>query len=254
MCRCLGVGRAGPAPAHRTTFLVDLVSLIPRGHLRCGRRGVLLADRHPRIRHPQNGHMRRTRRPLRPLRFLAAALALTVVAGCGLGPSAPAVPTPTPGVGLPDIEPTGPTEEATVVRVVDGDTIVIDRGAGQERVRYIGIDTPEAVRPSFPVEWMGPEATAANRALVEGRRIILERDVSEVDTFGRLLRYIWVAEPSSPSGWLLVNRELLARGYAQVSTYPPDVKYVELFLAAQRAARDAGVGLWGPTPAERPSP
>ena len=69
-----------------------------------------------------------------------------------------------------------------------------------------------------------------------------------MDRFGRLLRYIWLRDVSAPSGWRMVNLELLARGFAQVSTYPPDVKYVDLFLAAQASARDRGVGLWGPAP------
>jgi micrococcal nuclease len=156
------------------------------------------------------------------------------------------------------LEPIGPTERATVLRVVDGDTIVVDRGRGSERVRYIGVDTPETVKPGSPVEWMGKEASAANRALVEGRDVILERDVSEVDRFGRLLRYVWVAEGT---GLLLVNLELVRLGFAQVVTYPPDVRYVDLYLDAQRAARDAGLGLWGepaegwvPGPTGRPSP
>ena len=137
------------------------------------------------------------------------------------------------------------TERARVVRIVDGDTIVVDRGRGNERLRYIGIDTPETVKPDTPVAWMGPEATAANRALVEGRELVLERDVSETDQYDRLLRYVWL---ESDAGWLMVNEALLRRGVAQVTTYPPDVAYVERFLQAQRAARDAGAGLWGSPP------
>ena len=147
--------------------------------------------------------------------------------------------------------PTGPTETATVVRVVDGDTIVVDRGRGEEHIRYIGVDTPETVHPSKPVEAFGREASAANRALVEGRQVVLERDISEVDRYGRLLRYVWLADGSS---WSFVNLELVKRGYAQVVTYPPDVKYVDQFLAAQREARAAGRGLWGVTPDTSPSP
>jgi micrococcal nuclease len=143
------------------------------------------------------------------------------------------------------IGPQGPTEQARVVRVVDGDTIIVDRGQGDERLRYIGIDTPETVKPDTPVAWMGPEATAANRALVEGQEVVLERDVSETDQYGRLLRYVWL---ESDAGWLMVNEALLRRGVAQVTTYPPDVAYVDRFLQAQRAAREAGVGLWGSPP------
>lgn len=157
----------------------------------------------------------------------------------------PETPKESPGFGE---APAGPTEAATVVRVVDGDTIVIDRGYGEERVRYIGVDTPETVRPGSPVEWMGPEASAANKRLVEGRRVVLERDVSETDSFGRLLRYVWLVDATRPTGWLFVNLELVAGGFAQVSTYPPDVRYVELYLEAQTRAREAGLGLWGAGP------
>ncbi len=174
----------------------------------------------------------------------------------------PSTPTPTTiDTPEPTPEPTsipfggapiGETERATVVAVVDGDTIKIDRGQGIERVRYIGVDTPETVHPSKPVEFMGKEASAANRALVEGREVLLERDLTEHDRYGRLLRYVWVEDPSSPSGMTFVNAALLAGGFAQVVTYPPDVRYVDLYLAAQREAREQGRGLWAdPRPASR---
>ena len=131
------------------------------------------------------------------------------------------------------------------MRVVDGDTIRVAFAGIEYPVRYIGIDTPETVHPSKPVEWMGREASDANRGLVEGQTVVLEKDVSEVDRFGRLLRYVWLADGA---GWLLVNRELVRLGFAQASTYPPDVKYTDLFLGAQRAARDNGLGLWGDPP------
>ena len=141
------------------------------------------------------------------------------------------------------LRPVGATEVARVVRVVDGDTLVIDRGYGDERLRYIGVDTPESVKPDSPVEFMGREASAANAALVEGREIILERDVSETDQYDRLLRYAWLREGDA---WLMVNLELVRRGYAQVATYPPDVRWTDELRSAERAARDAGDGLWGP--------
>lgn len=160
-------------------------------------------------------------------------------------PNATQVEPTAPALGT---RPIGPTERATVVRVVDGDTIVIDRGYGDERLRYIGVDTPETVAPGSPVEWMGPEASTANKRLVEGREVVLERDVSEVDRFGRLLRYVWLEDPSRPTGWTFVNLELVASGFAQVVTYPPDVRFVDLYLAAQQTARDGGLGLWGAAP------
>ncbi len=136
-----------------------------------------------------------------------------------------------------------------MVRVVDGDTIVVDRGHGQERVRYIGMDTPESVKPNTPVEPMAHEAAAANSRLVAGRKVVLEKDVSETDRYGRLLRDVWLDD----GGWRLVNLELVREGFAQVTTFPPDVKYVDVLLAAQRDARERGVGLWSLGP-EAPGP
>jgi len=115
-------------------------------------------------------------------------------------------------------------------------------------VRYIGIDTPE-VHNGF--EWMGQEASQVNAELVAGGQVILEKDVSETDQYGRLLRYVWVDDGN---GLLLVNLELLRRGVAQISTYPPDVKYADsIYLDAQREARDAGIGVWGAAPTPTPA-
>ncbi|HXG40597.1 MAG TPA: thermonuclease family protein [Candidatus Limnocylindrales bacterium] len=125
--------------------------------------------------------------------------------------------------------------------MIDGDTIEVALDGATARVRYIGIDTPEV---SGRLEPLGPEATEANRRLVDGRTVVLERDVSETDRYGRLLRYVWLREADG-SRWLLVNLALTAAGYALVSTVPPDVKYADLLLAAQREARARGVGLWG---------
>jgi micrococcal nuclease len=114
----------------------------------------------------------------------------------------------------------------------------------QERLRYIGIDTPESVARDQPVECFGVEASQENALLVEGQTIELEKDVSERDRFDRLLRYVYVNDPDTGER-IFVNLELIARGYANVSTFPPDVRYESTFRAAERAARDAGLGLWG---------
>ncbi len=151
--------------------------------------------------------------------------------------------------GVETFRPTGPTETARVVRVVDGDTIVVRLGGRDEHLRYIGMDTPETVKPGSPVQWMGPEASRANAALVDGRTVVLEKDVSETDRYGRLLRYVWLVDGDR---WTLVDLELVRRGFAQVETDPPDVKYADRFVAAQRAARAAGLGLWGPGPSASP--
>jgi micrococcal nuclease len=173
---------------------------------------------------------------------LLLASALVLLSGC--------LP---PEEGWPD-RPTWPPENpvtagpapgrvlARVSRVVDGDTIVVEIDAQSYTVRYIGIDAPETVHPQEPVEWMGPEASAVNAALVEDRTVYLEKDVSETDRYGRLLRHVFLGDGT------LVSAELVRRGFALVSTYPPDVKYQDLLLQMQGEARAAERGLWGPRP------
>ncbi len=127
-------------------------------------------------------------------------------------------------------------EEKTylVTKVIDGDTITIEGG---EVIRYIGIDTPETVHPSKPVECFGKEASSKNKELVDGKRVKLGKDVSETDRYGRLLRYVWVGD-------IFVNDYLVRQGYAYAYTYPPDVKYSEQFVQAQQEARENNRGLW----------
>jgi micrococcal nuclease len=134
--------------------------------------------------------------------------------------------------------------EGTVVRVVDGDTIHVRVGIRVEKVRYIGVNTPELHHPRKGEEPGGREAATLNRTLVDGRRVRLETDVQTRDRYGRLLAYVWVGET-------MVNAELVRRGYAQVMTIPPNVRHQALFLTLQREARDADRGLWRRTGAER---
>ncbi len=146
--------------------------------------------------------------------------------------------------GLPAATPPADAERAVVVDVTDGDTIRIDRGAGVvERLRYIGIDTPETVHPSEPVEPWGPEASAANRRLVADREVLLERDVSDRDRYDRLLRYVWVEQPD---GWHMVNAELVALGLAEVRAYEPDTRHDAWLRQIEDVARAAGRGIHGP--------
>lgn len=151
--------------------------------------------------------------------------------------------------------PTGPTQSATVIRVTDGDTIVVAIDGAQARVRYIGMDTLEPDDPDVAGRAMATAATAANRGLVEGRSVILERDISETDRFGRLLRNVWVQEDRGVL--VMVGLELVRHGFAQLDTFPPDVKYVDLLVEAQSAARTAEVGMWAPAetaPVANPTP
>jgi micrococcal nuclease len=99
----------------------------------------------------------------------------------------------------------------------------------RERVRYIGIDTPETKHPNRGVEPYRPEATEANRRLVQGQMVSLEFDVQPRDQDGRLLAYVYVGE-------VMMNAELVRQGYALLSTYPPNVKHEALFVRLQREA------------------
>ena len=122
-----------------------------------------------------------------------------------------------------------------VVRVIDGDTIELENG---EIVRYLLIDTPETMHPQKPVECYGPEASEANRRLTQGQKVRLERDVTESDAYGRLLRYVYV-------DGTLVQAELVREGYGYVYSRQPDVKHLRDMAALEREARGKGVGLWG---------
>ncbi len=122
-------------------------------------------------------------------------------------------------------------DTATVTQVIDGDTIMTADGS---RVRYIGIDTPE-VYPK--VEAFGIEAWQANRELVAGKTVRLERDVSNTDRYGRLLRYVYVDS-------IFVNAELVRRGLARAKPYPPDTKYHNYLEELEAKARQAGKGMW----------
>jgi len=128
-----------------------------------------------------------------------------------------------------------PEDVYLVTRAVDGDTIELETG---QKVRYIGIDTPETVHPKKPVQCFGKEASEFNKNLVTGKKVRLVKDVSETDKYGRLLRYVYLEDGT------FVNLKLVEEGYAQADTFPPDVKHSATFVAAAREAREAGRGLW----------
>ncbi len=122
-----------------------------------------------------------------------------------------------------------------MIRVVDGDTIVL---SGGDRVRYIGVDTPEV---GADPEHYGGEAMEFNRRLVEGRRVTLQRDTSDRDRFGRLLRFVY-------ADGILVNAELVREGFARARVYPPDTRYSECFASLEQEARESRIGLWAGQP------
>ncbi|HUF53659.1 MAG TPA: thermonuclease family protein [Dehalococcoidia bacterium] len=152
-------------------------------------------------------------------------------------PATPAPPPPLP----PDTTP------ALVVSVVDGDTINVLIDGQEYAVRYIGIDTPESGDPRRAEECFGQEASARNEELVGGRTVGLEKDVSETDQFGRLLRYVWLDTSE------MVNATLVRDGYAESISYPPDLRHQELLDQLETTARANGHGLWGPECAETPT-
>ena len=159
-----------------------------------------------------------------------------------------AVVTTTPTTTSQTQQPQQATQQQTntvlVTRVIDGDTIEIEGG---QKVRYIGIDTPETVDPRKPVQCFGVEASNKNKELVSGKRVRLEKDVSETDKYGRLLRYIYICDT-------FVNLELVKQGFAYSSTYPPDVKYQSQFATAQKEAQEENRGLWAPNACTTPTP
>lgn len=128
----------------------------------------------------------------------------------------------------------------TVVRVVDGDTIHVRLSDGRvEKVRYIGIDTPESVKPGTPVQCYAKAASARNAELIDDERVTLRTDAEARDRYGRLLAYV-----SRERDDLFVNAALVREGYAVPLTIPPNVAHADEFLTLARQARKAGRGLW----------
>jgi micrococcal nuclease len=145
-------------------------------------------------------------------------------------------------------ETSGPVS-VHVTRVVDGDTIEVELpDGGSEDVRYIGIDTPETVKPGTPVQCGGPKAREVNERLVGGRTVTLRFDAERRDVYGRLLAYVYLP-PARPGGRsLFVNAELARRGLARTLTIPPNDSFAPLFARLAGRAGVRGRGLWGSCP------
>lgn len=159
-------------------------------------------------------------------------------------------PTNTPTIKLTPTLTNTPIPTPTLIkvtRVIDGDTIVLENG---KVLRYIGIDSPET-RGRKGMECYAMEAENANKKLVLGKQVRLEKDVSETDRYGRILRYVFV-------GKIFVNEYLVKEGYAKAVSYPPDIKYQDKFRKAEKYARQNNKGLWNIqnciTPTIAPSP
>ncbi len=151
-------------------------------------------------------------------------------------------PSLVPSVSSPQISGMA-YETSRVTRVVDGDTIKLTNG---KTLRYIGINTPETKDPRKTVECFGKEASLQNQKLVEGKEVRLVKDVSETDRYGRLLRYVYIVDPSTSSGKIIFVNDYLARqGFAYATSYPPDIKFQSQFRKAQKEAQQNKRGLWG---------
>jgi len=122
-------------------------------------------------------------------------------------------------------------------RVVDGDTIVVEIEGKQGKVRLIGVDTPETVHPSKPVEYFGKEASNFTKGMVEGKKVRLEYDWQKRDKYGRLLAYVYLEDGT------FLNAEIIKQGYGFAYTKYP-FKYLDEFRQYEREAKENNKGLW----------
>lgn len=151
--------------------------------------------------------------------------------------------------------------KAKILRLVDGDTAIVsfefDDGSKylKERVRFLGVDTPETVHPNKPVQYYGKEASDFTKKSLTDKIVWLQTDVGVRDRYNRMLAYVWLKEPSKKDlededaiRKYMFNARLLLDGYAQLMTIQPNSKYSNLFVHFQREAREAKRGLWGKEP------
>ncbi len=187
-----------------------------------------MQQRHYRLRHDNFARVVIFHtRPHRAACALFAATVLLAAGGCGGDHEAGA-----------DDQLTG-----TVSRVVDGDTIVADLAGREERVRYIGVDAPESVKPNAKVDCFGPEASRANEQLLpSGSRIRLLVGAEPRDRYGRLLAYVYRKDRDGTE--LFVNAELVKRGLADTLAIAPNTRHAREFAQLRVSARRSALGLW----------
>jgi micrococcal nuclease len=141
-----------------------------------------------------------------------------------------------------DDDAIAPIDTALVVEVIDGDTVVLEIGGQTETVRLVGIDTPETVHPTKPVECFGPQASAfLSRLLPVDTQVRIQRDTQARDSYGRLLLYVFLP---APAGEKFVNLELVARGFAVPLSIEPNTHWRDSFVAAAFDAQRNSRGLW----------
>ncbi|NTU73171.1 thermonuclease family protein [Candidatus Roizmanbacteria bacterium] len=194
----------------------------------------------------------------KPLQYIIILVFSLILGSLGLAPqlhfkqSTTPSPAPSHTTPVPSTHSQTAVQTTRVTRIVDGDTIEIESG---QKVRYIGIDTPELHHPTKGVQCYGQVASDKNKELVLNKTVRLEKDVSENDKYGRLLRYVYVIDPNNPqgatSGGMFVNEYLVKEGYAHAATFPPDVKYSEHFIQLERGAREQMKGLWKACPGNK---
>lgn len=141
--------------------------------------------------------------------------------------------------------------EAKIISVTDGDTVTARINNKDYELRMIGVDTPETVHPSKPVAFYGKEASDFSKNKLRGKTVYLEKDVSERDRYNRILRYVWLSKPANPKNPSfedvrdkMFNGILLRDGYANLATFPPDVKYLNYFQKIARTAEANELGLY----------
>jgi micrococcal nuclease len=156
------------------------------------------------------------------LRYILALILVIALAGCGAAKQTASAPG---------------RDTAKVIRAVDGDTLEVSLKGAKQKVRLIGVDTPETKKPNTPVMYYGQEASDYTKKRLEGKTVELEWDVDRTDQYDRLLAYVWLGDE-------MFNRTLVQEGYARIATFPPNVKYVDLFKKDQESARSKGKGIW----------
>ena len=156
---------------------------------------------------------------------------LMAVSGCQL-------PSELDGLPLSETEHNqSESRNGKVLRVIDGDTLLVDVEGSKEKVRLIGVNTPETRHPEIGAQYFGKEASRYTEGRLQGKRVRLETDVEERDQYGRLLAYVWLGDE-------LFNATLIEEGMAQVMTVPPNEHYRDRFQQLQNEARKKGVGMW----------
>lgn len=130
--------------------------------------------------------------------------------------------------------------QVQVLRVIDGDTFRLPKENGvKQRVRLIGVNTPESVRPNFPVEYLGPESKEFLQKLIEGRTVTLEFEERKYDRHKRILAFVFLDD-------IFVNAEIIRNGFSKVYKWHRfKQEYYEQFVKIEEEAREAGLGLWG---------